>query len=342
VILAGDIGGTKSNLALYELDEQGYHKAFELRFASRESGAFDEIIEMFLSEAKKTLRNAHALRIEAAGFGVAGPVIDRRVKATNLPWSVDAATLAKQLSTDHVVLLNDLEATGYSLERLKPSEISVLNPGLPSPRSTQALVAAGTGLGEAFLFWEGNRYVVGSSEGGHADLAPRTDLEIELLRYMKNRHEFVSVELILSGRGFRAIHDFLDPTVKHSTFNGPDADAAPEITRLGLEGICPVCVRTLEMWVALYGAETGNLALKVLARGGVWVAGGIAVKIRAKMEDGTFFRAFCQKEKFAELMSQIPVYMVLNEEAPLIGAMSQAIHAAGLAAGGKSQFEIGM
>jgi glucokinase len=185
-------------------------------------------------------------------------------------------------------------------------------------------------LGEAILFWNGEKYVVASSEGGHADFAPRTEREIELLRHMKKRHEFVSVELILSGRGFRTIHEFLDPSVRHPSFEGPNDDAAPEITRLGLAGQCPVCVQTLDLWTAVYGAEAGNLALKVLARGGVWIAGGIAVKIRKKMEDGTFFMAFCEKEKFGALLAQIPIQMVLNEEAPLLGAMSQAARAAGL------------
>jgi glucokinase len=147
---------------------------------------------------------------------------------------------------------------------------------------------------------------------------------------MKKQYEFVSLELILSGRGFRTIHSFLDASVQHPSFAGPEADAAPEITRLALAGQCPICVQTLDLWVSLYGAEAGNLALKVLARGGIWVAGGIAVKIRKKMEDGAFFRAFCEKEKFAALLAQIPIHMVLNEEAPLIGAMSQAIHAAGI------------
>ena len=150
------------------------------------------------------------------------------------------------------------------------------------------------------------------------------------MRYMKKRNEFVSAELILSGRGFRILHAFLDESVIHPSFEDPDADAAPEITRLALAGECLVCVQTLDLWVAVYGAEAGNLALKALARGGVWVAGGIAVKIRKKMEDGTFFRAFCEKEKFASLLAEIPIHLVLNEDAPLIGAMAQAIRAAGI------------
>jgi glucokinase len=331
VILAGDVGGTKCNLALYRVREDDYQQITNRRYESRKFSSFDAIIAKFLEEIPSEVKAAFgAEAIEAAGFGVAGPALDNRVKATNLPWTVDGAALAGQLATDHIVLLNDLEATGYGLALLDPSEISTLNRGVPSPRATQALIAAGTGLGEAILFWNGDRYIVASSEGGHADFAPRTEREIELLRHMKKRNEFVSVELILSGRGFRTVHEFLDASVRHSSFDGPDGDAAPEITRLGLEGQCPVCVQTLDLWTSVYGAEAGNLALKVLARGGVWVAGGIAVKIRKKLEDGTFFRAFCEKEKFGALLAQVPIQMVLNEEAPLLGAMSQAARAAGL------------
>jgi glucokinase len=317
-------------LALYEIHGKSHRKIIKQRYESREFPAFDEMIAKFLLETHAETKGAGADSIEAAGFGVAGPVIDHRVKATNLPWIVDRSSLATQLGTPHVVLLNDLEATAHSLALMAPSELSTLNRGVPSPQTTQALLAAGTGLGEATLFWDGKQHVVASSEGGHVDFAPRTEQEIELLRYMKKNNEFVSVELILSGRGFRTIHTFLNASVQHPSFEDPEADAAPEITQLALAGQCPVCVQTLDLWVSLYGAEAGNLALKVLARGGVWVAGGIAVKIRKKMEDGTFFRAFCEKEKFAALLEQIPIQMVLNEDAPLIGAMSRAIQAAGI------------
>ena len=330
MILAGDIGGTKCNLALYEIQGDSHRKIIDHRYESREFLAFDELIAKFLLDAGRETKHAGPLLIEAAGFGVAGPVIDRRVKATNLPWIVDASALSTQLGTRHVVLLNDLEATGYSLAHLVPADLSILNRGVLSPQSTQALIAAGTGLGESILFWDGTRYAVNSSEGGHADFAPRSEQEIELLRYMKKHEEYVSVELILSGRGFRTIHTFLDATVEHPSFEDPEADAAAEITRLALAGQCPVCVQTLDLWVSMYGAEAGNLALKVLARGGIWIAGGIAVKIRKKMEDGSFFRAFCEKEKFAALLAQIPIQIILNEEAPLIGAMSRAVQAAGI------------
>jgi glucokinase len=333
VILAGDVGGTKCNLALYEMDGAARRKIADRRYESREFLTFEEVISRFLKESAGETKAAGARPLEAAGFGVAGPVIDRRVKATNLPWVVDASALSAQLTTPHVVLLNDLEATAYSLALLQPSELVTLNRGTPAARSTQALLAAGTGLGESVLFWDGNKHIVAGTEGGHVDFAPRNEQEIELLRFMKKREEYVSPELILSGRGFHTIHTFLSSSVKHASFDGPEADAAPEITRLALEGKCPVCVQTLDLWVSMYGSEAGNLALKVLARGGIWVAGGIAVKIRKKMEDGTFFRAFCEKEKFAALLAQIPIQMVLNEEAPLLGAVSQAAKAAGLQAG---------
>lgn len=331
MILAGDVGGTKCNLALFDVKGTSRAKVFDHRYESHEFPQFDQIIAKFLADASDVLKEAGPKGIEAAGIGVAGPVIDGRVKTTNLPWTVEAVAVAAQLKTPHVVLLNDLEASAYSLAYLSPSELSTLNQGIPAPRATRALLAAGTGLGEAILFWDGSRHLVASTEGGHADFPPRNETEIEFLRYMKKEHLYVSVELILSGRGFRPIHLFLDPSVRHPTFDLPAEDAAaPEITRLGLAGECPVCVRTLDLWVSMYGSEAGNLALKTLARGGVWIAGGIAVKIRKKMEDGTFVRAFREKEKFAAMLAEIPIQMVLNEEAPLIGAVSQAMRAAGL------------
>src|ERR1700730_4802358 len=330
MILAGDVGGTKCNLAVYRVREGQYQQVAKCRYESRKFSSFEAIVAQFLSEISGGTKETAAGKIDAAGFGVAGPVIDNRVKATNLPWTVDGAGLARQLATEHIVLLNDLEATACSLAWLGPSEIVTLNRGVPAPKATQALIAAGTGLGESILFWNGDRYSVASTEGGHTDFAPRNEREIEFLRYMKQRNEYVSVELILSGRGFRTVHEFLDVSVRHASFDGSEDDAAPEITHLALERKCPVCVRTLDLWTAMYGAEAGNLALKTLARGGLWVAGGIAVKIRKKMEDGAFFQAFCEKEKFGALLAQIPIQMVLNEEAPLVGAMSQAARVAGL------------
>ena len=329
MILAADVGGTKCNLSLFEAGHGTLRRVVHRRFASKEFSHFEEIVREFINQVLESSLGGDRGRISAAGFGVAGPVVNYQVRATNLPWLVDGASLSRFLGIERVVLLNDLAATAYSLELLHPSELFTLNAGTPDPRATRALIAAGTGLGEAIMFWDGNRHVVAPTEGGHADFAPRTDQEIELLRYLKKRYAHVSFELILSGRGFRSVHEFLDSSVKHATFEDPGADPAPEITRLGLEGTCPVCVQALDLWTALYGAEAGNLALKALARGGVYVAGGIAVRILPKLKDGTFFKAFCEKSKFAALLEQIPIHVVLNEDAPLLGAAAQAAAGAG-------------
>jgi glucokinase len=240
---------------------------------------------------------------------------------------VDTENLVSELKVKKVVVLNDLGATGHSVEHLPPEDFCVLNPGKYEHGGTKALIAAGTGLGQSFLVWDGERYQVVPSEGGHSDFAPHNELQIELLRFMRRRYPQISWELILSGRGFRTLHEFLAPDVRHATFEDPDADPAPVITRQGLDKSCPVCVETLNLWAAIYGAEAGNLALKVLALGGVFVAGGIAVKILEKMKDGTFFQAFQDKWKFETLMNNIPVSVILNESAPLIGAAYEALAA---------------
>jgi glucokinase len=349
MILAGDVGGTKCNIALVEAPpgsgeaaeharaeagaggavagaarDSAFRIAFLRRYPSQNYAQFADVIAEFLHDARKVLEASGSSQVLAAGFGVAGPVIGRSVRVTNVHWSVDAAALESQLDTRHVVLLNDLEATGYSLAWLPAADMFLLNPGNPAPRAPQALLAAGTGLGESILHWDGERYAVFPSEGGHTDFAPRTEQEIELLRYMKKTNKFVSWELVVSGRGFRVIHEFLNANVRHASFAEPGADPAQEITRRGLDGSCEVCVRTLDLWTALYGAEAGNLALKALARGGVFVAGGIAPKILPKMKDGTFLRAFCEKENFADLLAAMPVQIVLNQDAPLLGAAAEA------------------
>jgi len=324
MILAGDIGGTKSNLALLEKQGNRLRVAFLHRYSSDEYTRFEDIIEDFLGRGKDVLSASPQRRVQAAGFGVAGPVMGRRVRITHLSWGIDADSLERNLGTPHIVLLNDLEATGYSLASLTPEDFCTLNQGSPAPEGAQALIAAGTGLGEALLMWNGTRYIVMPSEGGNTDFAPRTEQEIELLRYMKTMQKYVSFELVLSGRGFRTLHEFLNKNVRHPNFDQPGADPAPEITRLGLEGSCSVCVETLDLFVTLYGAEAGNLALKGLTRGGVYVAGGIAPKILPKMQSGKFLTAFCEKERFQELLSQFPIRIVLNEEAPLLGAAAEA------------------
>ena len=321
MILAGDVGGTKCNLALFAEKNGKLEVIFRERFASKEFAQFDLIIKEFSRRAAPHLGSG---RIRAAGFGVAGPVINNRIHATNLPWIVDAETLSKEVGVESIVLINDLGATGHSLGHLPPEDFCVLNPGKPLRGASRALLAAGTGLGEGILFWDGTRYKVVPSEGGHSDFAPRTDQQIELLKFMRHRYPQVSWELILSGRGFRTLHEFLSPNVKHPIFEDPDADPAPFITKSGLDRSCPICVQTLDLWTSVYGAEAGNLALKVLALGGVYVAGGIAVKILPKMTDGTFFNSFKDKWHFTDMLADVPLSIVLNESAPLIGAAYEA------------------
>jgi glucokinase len=321
VILAGDVGGTKCNLALFAEKNGKLEFVFQERFASKEFARFDLIVREFSRRAGPYMGQE---KIRAAGFGVAGPVIDNRIHATNLPWIVDAEALAQEVGVKSIVLVNDLGATGHSLEHLPPEDFCVLNVGTPVPAASRALLAAGTGLGEGILFWEGSRYKVVPSEGGHSDYAPRSDQQIELLKFMRHRYPQVSWELILSGRGFRTLHEFIAPSVKHPIFEDPDADPAPFITKSGLDRSCPVCVEALDLWTNIYGAEAGNLALKVLALGGVYVAGGIAVKILPKMKDGTFFNSFKDKWHFEQMLMDVPVSVVLNESAPLIGAAYEA------------------
>ena len=324
MILAGDVGGTKCNLALFSEKNGVLTPVYRQRFPSKGFATFDLIVKEFARMAEPHLAGDPVL---AAGFGVAGPVIDNHVRATNLPWTVDARVLANELQVGKIVLMNDLGATGHSIEHLPPEEFCVLNAGKPEPGGTRALLAAGTGLGQSILVWDGERYRIVPSEGGHSDFAPHSDQQIELLRFMRRRYPQVSWELILSGRGFRTIHEFLAPEVKHASFEDPDADPAPEITQKGLAKTCPVCVETLDLWVSIYGAEAGNLALKVLALGGVYVAGGIAVKIIEKIKDGTFFKFFKDKWHFENLLANIPVSVVLNESAPLLGAAYEALAA---------------
>ena len=322
MILAGDVGGTKCNLALFSEQNGKLEIAFRQRFASKDFAKFDLIIKEFTRQASSHLNGD---KVRAAGFGVAGPVINNRIHATNLPWIIDADSLTKELSLETVALMNDLGAWGHSLEHLPPEDFVVLNPGKPVPGASRALLAAGTGLGESVLYWDGKRYRVVPSEGGHSDFAPHTDQEIELLKFMRARYPQVSWELILSGRGFRTLHEFLSSSVGHPVFDDPEADPAPFITKAALAKECPVCVQTLDLWTDIYGAEAGNLALKVLALGGVYVAGGIAMKILPKMKDGAFFKAFKDKWHFSEMLSHIPVSVVLNESAPLIGAAHEAL-----------------
>ena len=329
MILAGDIGGTKCNLAIFQEAASGsLQPIFQQRYATRDFSRFVDLIERFRWHAAERQPQTIGQRIRGAGFGVAGAVVEGRLHANNLPWELNLSELARGLDVDPgtIVLLNDVVATAWSLDKLPAKDLSVLNQGVLQPNTTRVLMAVGTGLGEAFLFWDGRGYRVFPSEGGLADFSPRTDREIQLLLHLKKRMPHVCCEDVLSGRGIRAIHEFLDPNIRHALFD--TANAAQEITQLASAHSCPVCVDTLDLWTEAYGSEAGNIAMRALAFGGIYIAGGIAPKILSKMKDGAFFRAFCDKTLLSPVLARIPIYVVLNEDAPVWGAAYQALAAA--------------
>jgi len=345
MILAGDIGGTKTTLALFDWKSERVEPAREQMFASADFGSLEEVLARFLetrrkesgvvprhedsSEPSDSPSPEEPLRIEAACFGVAGPVIENRSRTTNLAWVVDGAEIAKRFQLPTVHLLNDLEATAHGLLVLRPEETEVLNAGTPSStRSAMALIAAGTGLGEAILFWDGRRYHPMPSEGGHADFAPTSDVEIDLLRYLRASHMHVSYERVLSGAGLYAVYEFIRDTRKNEPTwlaeRLKTGDPAAIIAELALSGKAEICVQALDLFTSIYGAEAGNLALKALALDGVFIGGGIAPKLLSKLKDGTFMRGFSSKGRYKRLMSTIPVRVVLNQKTALLGAASVA------------------
>jgi glucokinase len=316
MILAGDVGGTKTNMGLFEVQNGALVKLTDKRYSSREHKGLEEIVADFVSTTRA--------QITAAGFGVAGAVTDYQVQTSNLPWNVDGASMARQLQLLRVRLLNDVEATAHGIGILGPSSFATLHAGVERPQGTRVVIAAGTGLGETILFWDGIEHIVSATEGGHADFAPHTARQAELWKFIKARSEFVSTELVLSGRGFRTVHEFLSQAVRHPEFDDPKVDSAAEITRMALTKQCPVCVDAVGLWVEIYGSEAGNLAVRSLARGGIYVAGGIAVKILPLLKDGRFVSAAQHKEKMSATLADFPIHVVLDEECPLKGAACAA------------------
>ncbi len=312
MILAGDIGGTKSNLGLFDVQQEKLVRIAHKRYSSHEHAGLKEIAQDFLRE--------HPAKITAASFGVAGPVVNNSVHGTNMPWIVDGGVVAGFLGLKRVRILNDLESTAFGVSVLEPADLETIYHGTPLPQATSVVIAAGTGLGEAILFWDGQRHLAMATEGGHADFAPHTAQQADFWKFLRTRGEFVSTETILSGRGFQNVHEFLNPAVKHPGFDDPTQDPAPEITQQGLSGQCPVCAATLDLWTEIYGSEVGNFAIRTLARGGIYVAGGIAVKVLPKLKAGAFAAAARDKEKMKEFLANVPIYVVLNEECPLLGA----------------------
>lgn len=329
-ILAGDIGGTKTVLSLFICEKEGMRLIREEVFASRQFQDFGDVLKAFLKNERVPIRQAC--------LGVAGPVLHGRSETTNLPWCVDAAQIARLFAIPSVSLLNDLEATAYGSMILEEKDYFVLNEGESEPealspgaatRGNRAIISAGTGLGEVILFWNGARHQPSASEGGHSDFAPRNPLEVALLTYLWKEYARVSYERVLSGPGLFNVYRFLKET-GHGKEPAwlcerlASEDPAAVVSETALSGKSVLCRKALDLFVSIYGAEAGNLALKGLATGGVYVGGGIAPKILQKLRDGTFLNAFIDKGRFAPLMRRIPIRIILNEKIPLLGAAHYA------------------
>jgi glucokinase len=324
MILAGDIGGTKTVLALFEGEGPAMRRPLlQETFPSRQYSTFVDVLSDFFSHSPW-------VRIRAACFGVAGPVVDGRCHTTNLPWLLDDRDLQAHLGIEQVRLLNDVEAAAYGMLHLQQEEFCVLNPESdPGRKGHAVLIAAGTGLGEALLYWDGLRYHPMASEGGHADFAPQSDEEIALLKYLRTQIGHVSYERILSGPGLFAIYRFLRETgyadepawLREKVQTG---DPSVAVTEVGLAGGHPLCMEALTLFSRICGAAAGNLALHVLAYGGVYVGGGIAPKILTKLKDGSFMEGFTSKGRYVGFLKSIRVSVALNPLAPLIGAANFA------------------
>ena len=324
VILAGDIGGTKTRLALYEAGSSPRTPRREQRFPSRDYPSLEALVTSFLAGGRPT----------EVVLGIAGPVVDGVVHATNLPWRIETQAMAQTLGA-RVTLINDLAATGLGLPVLAPTEFAVLQRGAPRA-GARALIAAGTGLGEAMLAADGLSWRALPSEGGHTDFAPRDDLEDELLAWLRTRHDHVSFERVLSGAGLVELYRFFQATRRGTA---PDAfeaafataaDPAPLVSAAGTDGSCDRARQVVERFVSIYGSEAGNLALKMLAVAGVYVAGGIAPHLVPVMSEGGFVRSFVAKGRMGPLLENIPVVVVLDDRCALWGAAAAALgHAAG-------------
>lgn len=324
MILAGDIGGTKTNLALMELQNGVLEIRAQQQFPSREFPRFGDVIAAFKAQSGMPPP-------DAACLGIAGPIIEGRCRTTNLPWEITASELQTQLGTQKVRLLNDLEATAYGMLYLDKEQFVNLNPTGRPVKGNRAVIAAGTGLGEAMLYFNGSGYQPIGSEGGHTDFAPATPQQDELLRWLRNRFSgHVSYERILSGPGVATLYDFLSesgfaPQPPFMRNLPPDADRSAMISQGALTHNDPLCMETLHLFAEIYGAEAGNLALKSMALGGVYIGGGIAPKILPVLTDGRFLNAFAAKGRFEELLRGMEVKIALNPDTALLGAARFAI-----------------
>lgn len=326
MLIAGDIGGTKTDLAIFSSEGGPLLPLARTKVRSSDYPSLQLLVNQFLAKEKKP--------IDQACFAVAGPVIAGRVKTTNLPWVIEETSLAEDLniSRQSVHLLNDLEAIAHAVPILRPSDVETINSTEPVPKGAIAVIAPGTGLGESFLTWDGSRYLPHSSEGGHADFAPTGERQIRLLQYLLKKFDHVSFEQVCSGIGIPNIYAYLRdieqmpqaPEVAALIESAPDRTAAIVAYALGNPKQCQLCAAAVEMFVSILAAEAGNLAVKVMATGGVYIAGGVAVHTLAALKQPVFMQSFTRKGRFAELMARIPIHVVVSP-AGLAGAAAYGL-----------------
>ena len=329
MILAGDVGGTKVHLALYHFASGRLVKAREHKFPAHEYAVLDDVVKAFLAQASAAGKKEE---IVAACFGCPGPVRDGRLKLTNLPWTLDARELKASLGIEHIFLINDLEANGYGIPELAAEQICTLQEGDAGAVGNRGLVSAGTGLGEALLIWDAKtrRHTPVPSEGGHCDFAARDEREIALLQYLRRTLQGrVSFERVVSGIGIKNVYAFLrddqkmeEPQWLRERMAAEDPNAV--IGQCGEDGSSAICYETLQVFSAAFGAEAGNMGLKVLAAGGMYLGGGIAPKILKTMRGGAFMQAFLDKGRLSPLLSSMPVRVILDETCALLGAAAYA------------------
>ncbi len=334
-LLAGDIGGTKTILRLVADTNEALKTCYEQQYPSANFPDLVPIVETFLQEAQQQAKDMGTP--ERACFAIAGPVVNNTSKLTNLTWNLTGDRLADALNLKAVMLINDFEAVGYGVLGLEPKDLHTLQKGKPDPTAPVAVIGAGTGLGQGFVIPQGNTFRVFPSEGGHADFAPRTELEFDLLKYLLDKHQIprVSVERVVSGQGIVSIYQFLRDrgtaapstalaelvsTWEKEAGQPKSVDPGAAISEAAHKGTDALAVQTMEMFISAYGAEAGNLALKLLPYGGVFIAGGIAAKNLDLMIQGDFLTAFTHKGRMSSLLEDMPVQIVLNPQVGLIGA----------------------
>jgi glucokinase len=332
LLLAGDIGGTKTILRLVETsDSPALHTIYQESYHSADFSDLVPIVQQFLVKANTPTP-------EKACFAIAGPIVKNTAKLTNLAWFLDTERLEEELGISHISLINDFAAVGYGISGLQKQDLHALQVGKPQPETPIGIIGAGTGLGQGFLIKQGNHYQVFPSEGGHADFAPRNEIEFQLLKYLLGKHDIqrVSVERVVSGMGIVAIYQFLRD--RKFAAESPDiakivrtweqeagqeeksVDPGAAIGTAALQGSDRLCEQTLQLFIEAYGAEAGNLALKLLPYGGLYIAGGIAPKILPLIQNSGFLLNFTQKGRMRPLLEEIPVYIILNPQVGLIGA----------------------